>query len=438
METILIKGQVPLPIDREIRDRLESGHADSFLMIVPTAHARRKWQCECLQYAPNRAAAGLHIHTLEDLVRRFYGRLGSTRRQVSEGLQTVWMRQIIDGLELPFLKPHAEIPVPQGTVTRLTGAINQLKASGITPSQLQGDLVQSELVERGKLADLIAIYEAYERRLGDEWIDRAGLHHAVSSHLSSAGTVMRSIFPNVEMVIVRGFDVFSPPDLSMLTGIADLPQIGMGIRLDFDAQNESLFGHVKESYAQLLNCGFREINEKLVQETTDASFNFQAENRNRHFAQNLFRKDRWLEQSAEKLELTDQISLLGVSDRVQEVEQIAGLINQLVLDQPDLDLHRICVTCYDLSIYAPLMREIFPLYGIPHALDWGNALAHSPLVTSIFSLLDFIAGMASPRNRCKILRSPYFHFDQTIEDVMVQCQFNTQMTPDTIRTPIGQ
>ena len=435
MTTILTKGQVHLPIDREIRVRLEDWRADSFLLIVPTGPARLKWQRECLTYAPNGAAAGLHIHTLENFVQRFYRRIGTGRRQVSTGLQTVWMRQIMDRLELTFFRPQAEIPIPQGTVTRLTSAINQLKASDIDPSRLQEDLAvwetgnsaDVEEAGRNKLTDLITIYEAYEQRLGRQWTDRGGMHRAVSSHLSRSPSqtekLMMAIFPGVDLVIVSGFDVFSPPDLSILTGVADLPRIGMGIVLDFDEQNESLFGHVKESYDQFLNCGFREI----------AASTKPTEVPNQYFARNLFRKDRWLQPPVDRRDLTEQITILHVSDRCQEVEQIARLIKQIASEQPDFNLQRLCITFYDLDIYAPLIREIFPLYGIPYALDWGESLANSPLVVAIFSLLNRIDGNASPQNKHKVRHSPYFHFDGEIDEVIDDCQLSAGTSPEVFR-----
>ena len=442
METILTNGQVPLPIDKEICARLENGRADTFLLIVPTAHARLKWQRECLDYAPNRAAAGLHIHTLEDLVQRFYRRIGAGRRQISVGLQTIWMRQILDRGELPFLKPHPEIPVPQGTVTRLTSAINQLKGSGIDPSQLQGDLIQSEEVERGKLTDLTALYEAYEGCLSNQWADRAGVHRAVSNDLSTSPSrtekLMTTLFPDVDLVIVSGFDVFSPPDLSILTGIANLPPMKMGIVLDFDEQNESLFGHVKENYDQLLSVGFQTSPPApLLQGEWPGEGSSQSRIRNQHFAQNLFRKDRWLQSSDEKLELTKQMTLVQVSDRVQEVEQIARLIKQFVLHQPALELHRVCITFYNLDIYAPLIREIFPIYGIPYAMDWDEGLTNSPIVVSIFALLDVIEGNASPRNRRKVLQSPYFSIDDW-SSMIDNCELKTEMPPHAFSAAFDQ
>ena len=68
MITTLTRGQISLPIDREIRTRLEKGRADTFLHIVPTDHARVKWCREYLKNTPDRVVAGLHVYTLGDFV----------------------------------------------------------------------------------------------------------------------------------------------------------------------------------------------------------------------------------------------------------------------------------------------------------------------------------------------------------------------------------
>jgi len=477
METILTKGQVPLPIDHEIRVRLESGRADSFLLIVPTAQARLKLQRECLECAPNRAVAGLHIHTLEDFVQRFYGGIGGGQRQLSLGLQMIWLRQILDGGKFTFFSPpllsspplpssptvgghEVKIPVPQGTVTRLTNTINQLKMSGIYPSHLRRDLAESEGAERDKLADLIAIYEAYEQKLGHQWIDRAGVHGAVSNDISKsplqAKALMAAIFPHVNLVVVKGFDVFSPPDFSILTGIANLPQIGLCIVLDFDAQNESLFGYMKESYDQLLSLGFEPVhsvgldqpnppapprngegreweggkNSPLLLGEGTGERSSQAVIRERHFAQNLFRKDRWFQPPVEKLDLTEQITLLQAPDRVQEVERMARLIKQLALEQPAIDLHRMCLTFYNLDVYASLIREVFPLYGIPYALAQGVPLANSSLVLSIFSLLE---SAINHSQSLKVRQSPYFSIDNP-QLSLLTAQLSVELSPETFET----
>ena len=185
MITTLTKGQVSLPINHEIRSRLEDDRADTFLHIVPTDHARRNWCREYLRETPNQAIAGLHIYTLDDLVRLlFYRRLNRGRRHTGVGIQTVWTHEIMEEEQLPFLKPQPAARVPQGTARQLRAAVNQLKRSGVDWQQLQEDSISDDVELPSKLADLITFYKAYEARLGSQWVDRAGIHRSVSEYLT--------------------------------------------------------------------------------------------------------------------------------------------------------------------------------------------------------------------------------------------------------------
>ena len=440
MITTLTKGQVFLPIDHEIRTRLEDDRADTFLHIVPTDHARRKWCCEYLKSTPNRAVASLHIYTLGEFVRRFfYSGLNRERRYTGVGIQTVWTHQIMEEEQFPFLKPQPEIRVPQGTAKQLREAVNQLKRQGVDWQHLQEDSDDVDI--SSKLADLIKFYKAYEARLGKQWVDRADIHRATAEELSGspdrAERLMKIVFPNVDLVIVSGLNALFPHDFEILTGIANLPSINVGIILDLDEENESLFGHVKADYDQFLSCGFEAYSEE--RETPEAApigSGFKA-TRNLYFAQNLFRTDQGASSSIDKLALTDKISLLFPQNRVQEVEEIAKLIKRLTLNQSSPALNQICITFNKLDTYAPLIREIFPLHGIPYTLEWGESLEKSTVIMSIFALLELLQGGASPQTREKVSRSPYFEIDN--QDVEIDdCGLNAELSPEAFRDSFDQ
>ena len=428
MITTLTKGQVSLPINHEIRSRLEDDRADTFLHIVPTNHAHRNWCREYLRETPNRAIAGLHIYTLDDLVRLlFYRRLNRGRRHTGVGIQTVWTHEITEQEQLPFLKPQPETRVPQGTARQLRAAVNQLKRSGVDWQQLQEDSISDDVEVPSKLSDLITFYKAYEARLGSQWVDRAGIHRSVSEYLTRrpdrAGRLMKEVFPSVDLVVVSGFDALFPHDSAILTGIANLPSIKMGILLDFDEGNESLFGYIKADYDRFLSCGFEQHRDG--RETPDSA-------RTLHFAQNLFCTDRRQEPAIEKLALTDQISLLYPPNRIQEVEEIAKLAKRLSLNQSSPALNQICVTFNKLDAYAPLIREIFPLHGISYTLEWSESLEKSTVVASIFSLLEQLQRGAPPQPQDKVSRSPYFQIDNQTPEID-DCGLNGELLPADFR-----
>ncbi len=432
MITTLTKGHVPLPIDHEIRSRLEAGCADTFLHIVPTDHARLKWHREYLSNTPNRAITGLNIYTLENLVRQLYVRLDTGRRHTGVGIQTVWTHDIMQQEQLPFLNPQSETRVPQGTARQLRGAVNQLRATGVEWHQLNESLESADGDAPNRLADLIAFYRAYEARFGTQWVDRAGIHSAVAEGLAEspdrAERLMRRVFPKLDLVVVTGFDVFLPHDHLILSRIANLPTVNVAILLDFDEQNESLFGHIKTTYDQFLGYGFEGHSEQVENSGVP---------RNQHFAGNLFRTDLGEGSAIGKLALTDQITLLSPPNRVQEVEEIARLIKRLALDQPALALDQICVTFNSLDIYVPLIRELFPLHGIPYILGWSESLEKSTVIASIFTLFELLQGSTLPETRKRVERSPYFQIDD-LDSVIGSCGLNTDLSPDGFRESCGR
>ena len=278
-----------------------------------------------------------------------------------------------------------------------------------------------------RLADLITFYQAYEARLGLRWVDRAGIHRAVSEYLTGppnrAESLMQRVFPKVDLVVISGFDVFFPHDFAILTGIANLPSMEMAIILDLDEENESLFGHIKTDYDRFLSCGFERHSGEA--ETPDAV-------RKLHFAQNLFYTDRQEESAIDRLALTDQISLLSPQNRLQEVEEIAKLIKRFALNQSSSALDQICVTFNKLDAYAPLIREIFPLHGIPYTLEWSEKLENSTVTKSIFALLEQLQRGVPPEPEDKISRNPYFQADDW-SVVFDNCDLNTELSPEAFR-----
>ena len=152
----------------------------------PTDHARLKWCREYLKNTPNRAVAGLHIYTLDNLVRRFfYGHLSRGRRHTGVGIQTVWTDEIMEKEQFPFLKPQPKLASPRNRQTVERGSQStQEKEYRLAAATGRFDF-------RGcgypsKLEDLITFYKAYEARLGSQWADRAGIHRAVAEELSGA------------------------------------------------------------------------------------------------------------------------------------------------------------------------------------------------------------------------------------------------------------
>jgi len=415
MSIILTKGNVSTNISAEIRARLTSGKWDTFLCLVPTNRKVRQLTREFIEIAFSGVLRGLNrklvfnIYTLDTLVTKLYRVCGDVKTLLSDAMRIILFNDIINELELPYFKSlGVQQTAFQGTVVRLANAINSLKTAGVYPEYLEFDLSESDAGEMQKLADILSIYKAYEDRLGSNFsersseprseakrlfIDKAGIHKVVAERLSQDATrIVRRVFPKVDMMTVSGFDVFSEPDFDIISQISSV--IGMCISLDFDENNEMLFGHLIENHHKLLNSGFC-LAEK-VEESASKSY----------LAQNLFNKDKEVECANFK----EQINLLSAEDRVDEVETIAKLIKYLSLKDEHIKLDKICVTFYRVEDYEHIIREIFPIYGIPANITTGYQLANSPVVVSILSLLEVVESNFSRREVSRAIKSPCLQF----------------------------
>ena len=430
MHTALTNGNTSLPIEDVIRNRLEKGNGNTLLFIVPTEQARRQRLRECLGHASHHTVAGLKIYTFEHLLKRL-SRYIDVRPPISRAIQMLWLREIVDGGSYPSLKSKPEIPLPQRTVTELLDAINQLKTNGIDASRLQSDSADSAHHNPTALSDFIKIYETYTERLGNQWIDSADLHRAVANRLAEEANrgnqLMRRVFPDVDLVVAEGVDAFAGADLSLIEGIARVPGLVMYITFDWDAQNNTLCEHVKQSYTRFLELGFHEVDESRNHPSRNTALTT-------HFSRNLYLKPKDGQPPAKKLNLADRITLLKTGDRVKEVEAVAEVIKRRMLNGGSPALHRICLSYYNLERYAPLIHEIFPIYGIPYNLDEATPLSTSPLAAALFSLLDKIEKNVSAPSE-DALQSPYVTI-ANLGQLAADCEFDSQMSPGEFRQSV--
>ncbi|MCE2403351.1 PD-(D/E)XK nuclease family protein [Candidatus Poribacteria bacterium] len=356
-------------IEDILKARIQNNEADTFVVIVPTDTARLKRQRELIGYDPNRAVANLHVYGIENIVQRLYNQVRSPRKPISSGLQNLWLHEIANpepDNAVPYsfnaFRPNQNISVPDSTLSLITNTINNLKE--------RDETVQNIAIDNLTKADLAEIYNKYEKKLTDHWIDEKGKHLYLANNFED--DFIKRAFPFVDLIVVEGFTVLSKADIKILKRIAGIPDIEMWFRTDCFSENENLNKNI--TY--------------LVQEFKDANVYTDSEyerdhDRHKHFAKNLFQTNTT---SNHKIDLKNQITVLKPTDRSEEVDQIAYLIQKHVSDG-DCKLGDICVAYYNVSQYQQRIAETFPAFGIPYSLSESIPLTKSEVVKEIFSRL---------------------------------------------------
>ena len=360
-------------IENTLKSRIENDEANTFVVIVPTDSARSHRQRELVGYHPNRVVANLRVYTLGSFIQRLYSHVRPAKLHISQGVQNLWFHEIAnpqsdnpDSHRYDTFRPSQNIPVPDSTLSLIASTINRLKEYGEDTLNSRNGESQNPTED-----DFGRIYNDYETRLKDHWIDEQGkrLHLANAENF---GPVMIGAFPRVNLVVVEGFTVLSKADIKILTHIAKMTQIEMWFRTDWLEGNEELYKNITDLVSQ-----FRTANACI-----DPDYEREPD-RHQHYANNLFRADNPCVTPI----AAPHIKVLEPADRSEEVTQIAHLIQKHV-SQKDCKLSEICVACYNIGSYQHRIAEVFPAYEIPYSLAESIPLTKSEVVKAIFSRLS--------------------------------------------------
>ena len=360
-------------IENTLKARIENDATHTFVVIVPTDSARLKRLRELVDYHPNRAVANLSVYDIQNFVHTLYNQVDSTKQHISQGLQNLWLHEIANpesdnrnAYSYGAFHPDQNISVPDSTLSLITNTINRLKE--------RGETAQSIVPDNPTKADLARIYENYEARLQDRWIDEQGKHLYLANNFNPR--FMKNAFPQVNLVVIEGFTVLSKADIEILTRIAGMHGVNVCFRTDWLAENADLYKNITHLVSQF--------------ETASASIDPDYErdsNQHQHFAENLFRADAAPTNPNHNADETPQITVLKPADRSEEVEEIARRIQEHVFNG-DCQFNDICVVHYNIGLYRHRIAEIFPAYGIPYSLVETVPLTKSEVIKAIFSRLS--------------------------------------------------
>ena len=360
-------------IENTLKTRIQNNKASTFVIIVPTDSARLKRQRELVGYHPNGAVANLRVYALGSLIQRLYNQVRPAKSHISQGVQNLWLHEIMDpesddssAYRYEAFRPSQDISVPDSTLSLVADTINQLRERGETARNI--------VTDNPTKVDLVHIYENYEAKLEERWIDEQGKHLYLADNFDP--NFVKKAFPQVDLVIIEGFTVLSKADIKILTSITRMSNIKMWFRTDYVEENANLYRNIADLIKQFETVGVN----------IDADYE-RTSDLHQHFAKNLFRTGPGDANLNHNSDTAAQIKVLQPADRSEEVEQIAHLIQKHVSDG-DCKLSDICVAYYNIGQYQQRIAETFPAYGIPYSLVETVPLTKSEVVKAIFSRLS--------------------------------------------------
>jgi len=362
---------------------LRSGEGESCLYLT-RGDARTQ---QLRQRALREADGGFHlpISTLSALLRQWHQRLPGRHRLLGGLEQKLLLEEILrrhasefgEALHLRHVREHP------GLVAKLLEFIVDIRRIGLRDAdQLAERFQRCHGRQRKVYQELAALLRLYNRELADTHVtDQPGIFLAAAD-CADAGTFdIRSVVPTPELLVVEGYYELPAPDQQVLLALfAQFEQTLFTLDMPYNPYNWPKDEGGAKTFRVL-----REVCEFLRRSGCSA----------RPYAPP---RRLMVAERAEPEELPaallnrppDSVVIHSAQDRSAEVVRITATIRALYRDRHVAAFREIGVAFPKLEAYAPLIREIFPRYGIPFIMFDGNPLASSPVVTAIFRLMQVI------------------------------------------------
>jgi len=414
MPITLVKGSSILAsFDRIAEERLKAGRYGSFVVVVPTRRRIRELNRLFIRQTPGAAAGAFPLFTLGTLVHAVAAANLPARKPVPLHVQAVLMQRAIDAVAdglvyFSVSKGSGRKGLSTGTFQKLASVVNGLREAGVGVEELRTEVEANELGEGRKLAEVLAIMEAYEAQLGNSFADPALEMRGVLKVFASEApqSVWWNAFPSKpDVLFIDGFDEFARPEFELLEWLATVPGLTVVLNFDFHPANEDLFFHLEDNYHSFSGIGFRPPDRpsRAHVENSPGEHEQPAALFHEHVRRNLFRHD----DTIERIDAREFVTLIEAADREAEVDTIARIIKARVVEKPEADLSRICVATAHSGAYTPLFREAFARYGIPANITDRYRLDASPLVVGILALGAVVENNFRRRDLLRALTSPY-------------------------------
>lgn len=361
-------------LDSLIDGKIRSGEISDLLLIYPTNRKVRNLKKEIVSMMPKKSAAGLFVETLGTISSKLLGQ-SYKFNALSEAAATVFIKQSTARQKLSYFANYKN-EIPAGTLDRIKNVISEYKRSGITPEILKREAGSLEKSEKLKALDIAAVYETYNSICHSLKSYETGDIYKFLNELSRADFEKNffSVYKTAMTIVLVGFDDFTGPEIDIIASLAEMKNIDLYINFEYSRNNDSLFGHLDNTYEKLASKGFIRIDDKSPSERNE----FNEIIRDRLFG--------W-QTAAPVAKFKDRIKIISAFDREQEVTAMAKEIKKLIAND-GIQPHKICVVFNLIKNYSSAVRDLFSKHGIPFNLSDRQSLSTSPPVTAIVNFLE--------------------------------------------------
>ncbi|MCX7876451.1 MAG: PD-(D/E)XK nuclease family protein [Melioribacteraceae bacterium] len=360
-------------IDELIQNYLESGKIEKILFIVPTNRKSRQLKKQLFDFAKNKSAQKIKIETLETISEKLLS-VKKIFHHISEAASIIFIKRSIEKVKLNYYSNFRD-EIPNGTIESIRNYILELKRNCIPPEQIENDDEIIEETEKLKAQDISNIYREYKSicksidafDLGDIYENLLELTE--TDYLNS----FNEFYYDIDFIFVDGFNQFATPEINIIKKLSNCKKLFISI--DYFAENEKIFFHLKQTYEKLIAFGFSEIKDKRIDDLNKFR---------KILHRGLFRTNQ-----VKKQNYANKIFELYGNKKEDEVELIASEIKKIIIEENEKPSN-ICVAFNLIQEYSEIVRDIFEKYGLPLNITDRKSLDKSQPIISIINFLEII------------------------------------------------
>ena len=303
--------------------------------------------------------------------------------------------------------------------------ISELKKHAVTINDLKN--VQEEIENKylkSKLKDIILIYEKFENKIQDNYIDETDLLTILAENIDKIDLLKNA---NVYIDEFAGFTEQEFETIKKIIKIANSVTITFcADNLDLNTDpNTDIFYPNKVTYKKIiglldkdekvetinLNNLYRFKNEELkyiekyLYSTKVKQFNLSAQE------EMLDKQKQELADDTQTLEKENNINLFLAKNYYSEIENVAKKINKLIKKE-NLRYKDICIITKNTDSYSSLIKTIFEKYGIPVFIDEKRDLNQNIIVQYILSILEILNKNYSYESIFNYLKTGFVEIDE--------------------------
>jgi len=404
-----------IDIDEEVNKKITAGKLNELLLIVPTNRKIRYLKKELISLSPNKAAQNINLETIGSFATAlFYKDKSAKNKILSDAASAVLLKQSFQEVKLKYFSLYGD-EIPFGTLERVKNVISEYKRNGIIPEHIRTEMRKLNESEKLKAEDIANIFEIYQKKCDELKVKEIGDVYKGLIDFNEAKFVgnFRFLYPQVDLVVINGFDEFTTPEIEIIDSLSKINETNLFLSFDYFKFNPLIFSHLENCYKKLLAKGFNEI-----KDVSKGSYN--------DFITSV-REHLFLEKPDKKINrFKKELTRIPSPTKGKEVEFVAKEIKDLI-SKRKVEPDNICVVFNLIQEYSPIIRDIFPVYGIPFNLTDRFSLSTSQSIISILNFLEILENDFYYRNIFRSLSGGYLSLEKVDLSNLLRVSINLKI-----------